>query len=331
MEKETLPLPAGKVFNHAASLLQLPDGTLLAAWSSGSKEKSKDTAIVLSFKKPGSRQWSQPQVLIDTPNKADGNPVIFLLGDEIHCFYSSLLAAGWSTARLFHTKSTMNQNKFGSGSNDINFLWAPPKRIFPFYRIGDLARSKPVILGGEEFILPLYKEFSGYYSYVCKFAGEKIVYHAALIMSRPGNLQPAVILLSNGDLLMLMRPEDRGHFWQSFSKDTGKTWSRPEQRKDLSNPDSGFDLLKLASGNIILLFNDSSRNRNNLTIALSENNEVDFSVKKILEEEKDVDFGYPSATQDSNGKIHIIYSVNKEKIRHIVIDEEEVFKGKSQK
>ncbi|MCK4905848.1 exo-alpha-sialidase [bacterium] len=323
MERETLPLPADRIFNHAVSLLELSDGTLLVAWSSGSKEKNRDTAIVLSFKSPIVNNWSEPQILIDTPNRADGNPIIFLLNNEIYCFYSYLWGTGWSTARLFYTKSKLNV--LTGDVMDINFSWTSPKRVFPFYKMGDLGRGKPVILDNKGFLLPLYKEFSGYYSYVCEFIDGKIIYNSALIKSSPGNLQPAIVQVMGGELLMLMRPERGGYFWQSFSKDKGKTWSKPEQRKDLFNPGSGFDLLRLASGNIILVFNDDSKSRTNLTIALSEDNGKSFPIRKILEEEEDVDFAYPSAIQDLKGKINIVYSVDKKEIRHIVLDEEEIY------
>jgi predicted neuraminidase len=342
MEKETLPLPADRIFNHAVSLLELPGGTLLAAWSSGNKEKSRDTAIFLSFKTPIDKEWSKPQILIDTPDRADGNPVIFLVDNEIYCFYSSLWGTGWSTARLFYTKSILNRNKFGSGFNSVDFSWTLPKRVFAFYRMGDLGRAKPVILNDKEFLLPLYKEFSGYYSYVCKFIDGEMVYNSALIRTNPGNLQPAIVPMMDGEFFMLMRPEkglrpqrvvepEGGYFWQSFSKDKGETWSKPEQRKDLFNPGSGFDLLQLASGKIVLIFNNDLKNRNNLTIALSQDNGKSFPMKKVLEEEKDVDFAYPSAIQDSKGRIHIVYSVNKKEIRHIIMDEEEILESQKEK
>ena len=196
--------------------------------------------------------------------------------------------------------------------------------------MGDLGRGKPIILNDKEFILPLYKEFSGYYSYVCRFIDGKIVYHSRLIRSIPGNLQPAIIQTSDGNILMLMRPETGGYFWQSISHDKGKAWDEIIKREDLSNPGSGFDLLRLNSGNIILIFNDAFQNRNNLTLALSEDEGKSFSIRKVLEEEKGVDFSYPSAIQDSKGKIHIIYSVNKKEIRHIVLNEREILEDQKQ-
>jgi len=333
MEKEILPIPDGGVFNHSPNILQLPDGTFLTVWNSGSKEKGRDTAIVFSSRKPGFSQWSRPKILVDTPNRADGNPVIFLLGDKIYCFYSSLWGTGWSTAQLFYVKSQIN---------GAHFSWTSPKRLFPFYRMGDLARSKPIILNDEEFILPLYKEFSGYYSYVCKFDKEKVVYHSAFIKTYPGNLQPAVTASADDIFFMLMRPEkslrpslrseasrrdvepEGGYFWQSFSSDKGKTWDKATKREDLFNPGSGFDLLRLKSGNVALIFNDNPKNRNNLTIALSEDEGDTFPIRKVLEEGENIDFGYPSMIQDSKGKIHIVYSVDKKEIRRLVIGEEEI-------
>ncbi len=71
--------------------------------------------------------------------------------------------------------------------------------------------------------------------------------NSPLIRSMPGNLQPAIIPTSDGNLLMLMRPEKGGYFWQSFSQDKGKTWNKAVKREDLFNPGSGFDLLRLNS------------------------------------------------------------------------------------
>ena len=204
-------------------------------------------------------------------------------------------------------------------------MWTSPERIFPFYRMGDLGRGKPVILDDKEFILPLYKEFMGYYSYICKFKDGKVIYSSPLIKSTAGNLQPAIIPVAEEELFMLMRPEKGGYFWQSFSQDNGKSWNEVVKREDLHNPGSGFDVLRLASGKIILAFNDNPETRTNLTLTLSEDEGRSFPIRKILERAEGVNFAYPSVIQDSKGKIHIIYSVNKEEIRHIVLEEREIF------
>ncbi|NOZ63710.1 MAG: exo-alpha-sialidase [Caldiserica bacterium] len=320
MEKETIPTPADRAFNHAPSIVEIPGQGLLVAWYSGSKEKNRDTAIFFSFKKSGSQKWSTPRILIDTPSRADGNPVLFFKNKEIYCFYSVLWGTGWSTARLFYVKSLVEPK-------EKDFSWSPPCRISPFYKTGELMRGKPVALNEKSFFLPLYQELFGYSSYLYLIREGKVVWRSSYLKSSPGNLQPVIVPLPTL-WLMFMRSARGGYLWEATSRNQGKTWSKPVKRKDLPQPNSGFDALRLSSGRIILVFHNNPKDTHSLNISISEDGGKSFSLKKVIEENKKEKFLYPSVIQDAKGKIHIVYTVNKKEIRHIVLGEKELLESK---
>ena len=315
MEKERIPTPAGRPFNHAPTIVELPDGRLIVAWYSGTKEKSRDTAILFTLRK-GEKKWSPPEILVDTPQRAEGNPVLSILGKEIYCFYSVLWGKGWSTAHLFYVKSQVESEK------NI-FFWTPPLRISPFYRTGEMGRGKPISLQGNSFLLPIYQELFGYSSYVCLIRGGKVIWRSHYLKSKPGNLQPVLIPLQDF-LLMFMRSAEGGYLWESISRDKGRTWSRPVKRKDLPHPNTGFDAIRLTSGRIILVFHNNPKEAHSLVIGVSKDEGKSFSLRKTIEENEKDKFLYPSVIQDSHGKIHIVYTVNKREIRHAILTEQEL-------
>jgi predicted neuraminidase len=63
---------------RTSTLVELPDGELLAAWFAGTEEGASDTAELGARLTKGTSQWSTPTVLVDTPNKSEGNSVLHL-------------------------------------------------------------------------------------------------------------------------------------------------------------------------------------------------------------------------------------------------------------
>src|SRR5687767_11255033 len=54
--------------NHASMVVELPDGDLLVCWFHGSGERTADDVVVRGARqKKGSRTWSAPFLLADTP------------------------------------------------------------------------------------------------------------------------------------------------------------------------------------------------------------------------------------------------------------------------
>jgi len=77
-EKENIFIPNEK-HNHGSSIVETPEGNLLAVWFHGSGERSSDDVMLQGArKKAGTNQWCEPFLMADTPDLPDCNPVLFV-------------------------------------------------------------------------------------------------------------------------------------------------------------------------------------------------------------------------------------------------------------
>ena len=111
--------------------------------------------------------------------------------------------------------------------------------------------TTPRIVGAESTSLFLrYQKASGQWT------------QTGAIRSKKGNIQPAVVEVSPGRLIAYSRrgggygPTTDGWMVRAESTDGGWTWSEGRD-STFQNPNAAVDFLKLASGNLLLVFNDS--------------------------------------------------------------------------
>ncbi|PYV28536.1 MAG: hypothetical protein DMG24_01815, partial [Acidobacteria bacterium] len=76
-------------FNHAPSVVLLPDGRLLAAWFSGPFEASVNQVILGSHSSDRGLTWSPAEVLQDFPHKSDFDPAFIADGERTWLFFSA--------------------------------------------------------------------------------------------------------------------------------------------------------------------------------------------------------------------------------------------------
>jgi predicted neuraminidase len=107
---------------------------------------------------------------------------------------------------------------------------------------------------------------------------------------------------------------------RSESLDGGRTWSEGADSK-FPNPNAAVDLLKLANGHLVLVYNDSMNDRTPLTVAVSTDGDKTYPHRRNIAEGAG-DFGYPYAIQSADGKIHVVYTSDERTVvRHAVFDE----------
>lgn len=95
--------------------MELPNRDLFAAWYAGFYEKAKDVAILCSRLPYNSTIWTKPEVLADTPDKSEGNPVLFVDRKKIlWLFYVTMYGSEWTTCKIKCKRST-----------DNGFTWEP--------------------------------------------------------------------------------------------------------------------------------------------------------------------------------------------------------------
>jgi predicted neuraminidase len=133
-----------------------------------------------------------------------------------------------------------------------------------------------------------------------------------------------VLRRDNGELVAYMRENGvLQHVRMSTSKDEGLSWG-PVVATDLPNPGSGLDGVRLANGDWLLVYNDTTIERNSLAVSISDDEGKTWKWKRHLEKEASGKFHYPSVIQGRDGTIHVVYSYfvkGGKSMKHAAFDE----------
>jgi predicted neuraminidase len=98
------------------------------------------------------------------------------------------------------------------------------------------------------------------------------------------------------------------------TSDGGRTWSALETI-DLPNSNSGLDAIRLSDGRLLLAFNDTDSDRDNLRLAISADGGVTWKRAATLVAEAKEEFSYPTVLQTSDGLIHVTYTWKRKGIK----------------
>jgi len=301
------PMPSHPMA-HASTLTELTDGKLLCAFYAGTHETASDQAIFIAQahkRVDGTWEWTSPRKLIDTPQKADGNPVLFTSPDgTVWLFFVTLQGTGWSSSLLFAAKSL-----------DSGETWSEPQLLSAVR--GTMPRTKPLLLRDGAWLLPLYDEIR-WRPIFWRSEDNGRTWQEFVVQTRRQLIQPAVVELSDGKLLAYCRSTS-GRIFRMVSEDGGCHWSEPEPIH-LPNPNSAVDLARLPNGGLVLAFNDSVAKRTPLSIAYSPNESEQWIVIRDLEV-GDGEFSYPCLFVASDSTIHCVYTYRRRTIRHAVFGE----------
>jgi predicted neuraminidase len=130
--------------------------------------------------------------------------------------------------------------------------------------------------------------------------------------------QPAVVALSDQRGLAFYRDDSgTGRVFLADSDDRGRTWSEG-RASDLPNVDSGVCALRLPDGRLLCAVNDSpNRKRENLRLALSEDNGRSWRFIATLAEEPGENFDYPYMILGRDGRVRMVYSARGTRIVYV--------------
>jgi predicted neuraminidase len=312
---------------HASTIVETADGAVAAAWFGGTHERHPDVEIW--FARQDGRGWSTP-VSVATGVQPDGtrqptwNPVLFQApGGPLILFYK----VGPSPQEWWG----MEIRSDNGGRN-----WSAPRRLADGV-LGPI-KNKPVVLDDGSWLSPSSVE-----------AGEGVGAHAgagwALVFERsedqgrtwtvgphvpsPLNIdaiQPSVLLHPEGVLQAVARTR-QGTTASTWSRDGGRTWS-PIGAVDLPNPNSANDAVTLKDGRQLMIYNHAAHRAETpgkgprwpLCVAVSDDG---LSWRRVLTLESEPvpdGYAYPAVIQTSDGRVHVTYTHNRRRIRHVVID-----------
>lgn len=323
---ETWVTPAGHTASaHSSAICALPSGDLMAVWYGGSREGAADVALFTARLPAGGGTWTPPITAMDRAMAADeldrmikkvGNAVVFPdRAGSLWMVYVSVSLGGWSGSAL-NVKTSQDEGR----------TWGESRRLTlnPFFNLSSLVRNKPIYASDGRIGLPVYHEMALKYPQMLWLTpgpnGTVLDYRMRNLSSEIGLIQPALVPLDDDRVLMMLRDQRVGRsLHTAFSDDNGWTWSEAEP-SGLPNPDAAVDALRLRDGRILLVYNHADDKRENLRLAISADQGRTWRTSAILEEAADQEFSYPNLVEDQRGRIHLTYTWQRERIKHVTFN-----------
>jgi predicted neuraminidase len=361
-----LVFPLHPQHNHAPGVVECPNGDLLASWYRGAGEcRADDVAVYGARLRKGSKRWSEPFPLADTPGFPDCNTTLFIdAGKRLWLFWPVILANNWESCLTNYRVATAYEGEgppkwdwqgvlylkpldfeavMLKGLDDRlqAFGDLPPRRAADLdrlkARIGDRLssrlgwqpRCKPIVLPSGRILLPLYSDTYSV-SLMAISDDEGRTWQASRPLAGFGNIQPAVLRRRDSTLVAYMR--ENGPLRRvrvAESKDDGVSWGRVGT-SSLPNPGSGLDAVALEGGLWVLIYNDTTRGRGSLAVSLSDDEGRTWKWTRHLERQEGGSYHYPAVIVGRDGMIHVIYSYfvqGGKSMKHAAFNEEWVRRG----
>jgi alpha-L-rhamnosidase len=301
---------------HASTIAETKDGSLVASYFGGTKERNPDVCIWVSRKAKGSTEWTAPKmvadgVFSDTLRKACWNPVLYQIPNgELLLFFKIGKDVGDWTGWLIRSK-------------DGGKTWTKREQL-PTGILGPV-KNKPIMNKGR-IISPCSMEKSGWRLYF-EYSDDKgkTWKKTADVKTDSGILaiQPTILILPDNRLEALCRTRNR-QIGVTYSNDNGETWSKL-QLTDVPNNNSGIDAVTLNDGNYAMVYNDypiepdkQKGVRTPLSLGLSKDG-MHWQKWITLENSPISQYSYPSIIQSKNGEIHIVYTWRRQRIKYVEI------------
>lgn len=320
-------------FQGIPSIEVTHSGKLWAGWYAGGINEGPDNYVIIMSSDDGGGNWTEPIAVIDPPgNTRAFDPVLWhdQLG-RMWWFWSQSYSLNYSS---IHDGSAVVWGIYTENPDAQKPIFSAPIKIG-----NGVMMNKPVVLSSGEWALPIAiwkyrdKSFMGNNSELDNERFSRMIIsddHGKTFRLQGYADVPhrcfdehIIIELKNGRLWMLVRTEYG--IGQSFSSDLGKTWTLGED-SGLGGPNSRFSLIRLSSGNLLLINHaDISpaegikeflkgrtwRTRSHLTAFISDDDGRTWKGGLLLDERDGV--SYPDAVEDKAGTINVIYDYQRHK------------------
>lgn len=300
---------------HASTLVLLPDKSILAAWFGGSAEGAADVTIWCSRRAEG--RWSRPVQVAAQADVPHWNPVLFQSQNSpLYLFF-----------KVGHTIPAWQT--WVQTSTDMGYIWSVPRPLVAGDQGGGRGpvKNKPLCLSSGRWLAPASLEGDEWNAFVdiSDNQGDSWRKSALVPINRvespsslsslqgKGVIQPTLWESEPGCVHMLLR-STTGYILRSDSQDSGQTWC-PAYPTSLPNNNSGIDLTKLQTGELVLVYNPVEENwgkRTPLVLDISRDNGNTWERAYTLEQEAG-EYSYPAIVSQGNN-IYLTYTWKRERI-----------------
>lgn len=299
---------------HASTIVEAPDGAPLAAWFAGTDEGEPDVDVRLA-RLEGS-VWTAPVVVADGRGPQGRAP----------CWNPVLARARAPDGPLLLFYKVGPDPTAWRGmlrrSHDGGRTWGAPERL-PEDFVGP-ARAKPVETPDGVLLCGSSVEAGGWRAHVEAFDANGRPRWRTPAFEDPLGLraiQPALVSHGAGVVQALCRTL-RHVVAESWSGDGGRTWTALTPTS-LLNPNSCVEALRLADGRALLVHNPLRDGRDVLALSLSDDGRA-WRPGRVLEAKPRAELSYPAAVQTRDGRIHVTYTWNRTRVRHVVLEPDEL-------
>ena len=324
-------------FEQVPAIAADTDGKVIyVAWYSGGLAPGPGNFVTVSTSIDNGNSWLNDQLVVYPKQSTSRifDPALWRdHNGQVNLFYGSV-----KDSILWDGYGGVNSVKIGWDGSKMT--WNAPKRLSD-----GVMSNKPIYLASKDLnLLPVYIDKPSKDN-----TGVKYPVNGAFVLSQnnqselnpyssvilPDSIrihdEPQLVeLTENGQFLMLLRTT-KG-IYSATSSDYAKTWSEPKPFT-ASGPttSSRFYIGKLASGNLLLITNNSTT-RNNMTASLSRDGGKTWPYQLLLDERENV--SYPDADQTSDGNIHVVFDRDRTGAMDIIycrFSEDDLIKGYNKK
>ncbi len=342
---------------HAATIEEMPNGDLVAAYFGGKHERNPDVCIWVSRKPKGADKWEAPILAADgvfelgTPDallagindsstvadagpilpyhkgvlkrKACWNPVLYRMPDgELWLFYKiGLKVADW-TGWIVKSK---DGGKTWGDREPLEKGFIGPVKNKPVMVNNRLLCPSSTENNGWKFHVEIYDLATKQWKYVGPIGREDARPTDKPETVKPIDcIQPSILFLADGRLEMIGRTRN-AKLAVSYSSDGGDTWTK-SVLTDAPNNQSGTDAVTLKDGRHVIIYNDFATvegtkkgPRTPLSLGISDDG-FHWRHWLTLEDSPVSQYSYPAIIQGKDGTLHCIYTWRRQKVAYKAVD-----------
>jgi predicted neuraminidase len=324
---------------HAGSAILLNDGNLRAFWFAGSREGATDVVIQTAVLDTKAGSWGKPEVVIDRVAtekglsryiKKLGNPLpVRSSQGKLQLYFVTVSVGGWAGSSISWMESS-----------DEGVTWSRPQRLItsPALNLSTLIKAPGFDFKDDTLGLPVYHEWMGKFGELIRIDGGRVIDKRRMTSGR-ALLQPIVFIDAPEKAVAYFRQARSAgpaRIASAQTENAGQSWVSGVDL-DLANPNAAIAGLQLANGDRLIALNDLESARHRLVLAIAPVGTSNWNVIAELESDQTLinglyrEFSYPSLLLGANGQVHLLYTYDRKKMKHIQFDPRWIESKKNQK